>query len=403
VTEPLEPQPRPVSYPLPLHQPVATWILLALIGLVFAVETALGGSTDRDVLIRLGAKVTPLLVDGQYWRLLTSMFLHIGLAHLFFNGYALLVVGTEIERLIGWGRFAAIYFLSGLLGSLASFAFSVNLAAGASGAIFGVIGALGAYFFLHRERLGSWGRARLGNIIFVIVLNLFWGFTQPGIDNYAHLGGLISGAGLGWALAPRYEFDPFNRRVIDRNNLRRYWPALVLAVALLVEGTALAAHAQRDNPQVHLQRAQQAIESQFWAEAASELEQALDLDPSLANAAVYVNLGLAYSHLNDPAREAEAYEQALALDPSLADASIYFQLGLAYNYLDKPDQAAAVYEQALALEPDLSPAHWNLALSYMELHRYADARDQFQAFLELNPDQAAEVQPYLDELQRFLP
>ena len=367
MTEPFEPQTRPVSYPLPLSRPVVTWILLALIVVMFAVETALGGSTDSDVLIRLGAKVTPLIADGEYWRLLTSMFLHIGLAHLFFNGYALAAVGTELERLVGPGRFVAIYFLSGLLGSLASFAFSASLAAGASGAIFGVIGALGAYFFLHRERLGSWGRARLGNIVFLIALNLFWGFTQPGIDNYAHLGGLLSGAGLGWALAPRYEFDPFNRRVTDRNSLKRYWLAPILAVALLVEGTALVADAQRDSPQSHLWRGQQAIENEAWAEAVSELE------------------------------------QALALAPSLANASIYFRLGLAYNYLDQPAQAATAYEQALELEPDLSPAYWNLALSYMELRRYADARAQFEAFLELNPDQAAEVQPYLDELQRFLP
>ena len=367
MTEPFEPQIRPVSYPLPLYRPVVTWILLALIGLMFAVETALGGSTDTEVLVRLGAKVTPLIADGQYWRLLASMFLHIGIAHLLFNGYALLAVGTEMERLIGPGRFAAIYFLSGLLGSLASFAFSVNLAAGASGAIFGVIGALGAFFLLHRERLGSWGRARLGNIVFLIVLNLFWGFTQRGIDNYAHLGGLISGAGLGWALAPRYEFDPFDRHVTDRNSLVRYWLALVLAVALLVEGTALATHTQSSNPKVHLQRAQQASESEAWTEAVSELE------------------------------------QVLALDPSLAGADVYFQLGLAYNYLDEPVPAVEAYEQALTLKPDLSPAHWNLALSYLQLRRYTEARDQFETFLELNPDQAAEVQPYLDELQRFLP
>lgn len=367
MTEPFEPQLRPVSYTLPLHRPVVTWVLLGLIGLMFAVETALGGSTQTDVLVRLGAKVTPLVADGQYWRLLTSMFLHIGVAHLFFNGYALLAVGTEMERLVGPGRFAAIYFLSGLLGSLASFAFSTSLSAGASGAIFGVIGALGAFFFLHRERLGSWGRARLGNILFLVAINLLFGFTQPGIDNLAHLGGMVSGAGLGWALAPRYEFDPFGRKVVDRNSLRRYWPALLLAAAILVEGTALAAHAQRDSSQSHLWRGQQAIEREDWATAASELEQALDLDPAVA------------------------------------DGGLYFQLGLARNYLEEPAQAAEAYEQALALEPDLSPAHWNLALSYIDLRRYAEAQSQLEAYLDLNPDEADQVQPYLDELQRFLP
>lgn len=231
-------QPRRVLFALPLYRPLATWVLLALIVAVFAGETVAGGSTRVLVLVRLGAKVTPLIAAGQYWRLFTCMFLHIGLTHLAFNGYALAVVGTDLERIVGWRRFVAIYLLSGLLGSLASYAFSPSLAAGASGAIFGVIGALAAFFALHRERLGAWGRSRLANMIFLIAINLFFGFTQPGIDNLAHLGGLLSGLGLGWAMAPRYELDSYAVRVVDRNSLRRYWPALAAGLVVLVGGTA---------------------------------------------------------------------------------------------------------------------------------------------------------------------
>jgi rhomboid protease GluP len=236
-------QPRRVSYALPLHKPMATWVLLGLILATFLLETLAGGSTQIDVLVQLGAKVTALVAAGEYWRLFTSMFLHIGLLHLAFNSYALVVIGADLERLLGTGRFLVLYLLSGLFGSLASYAFSTGISAGASGAIFGLIGGLAAFFALHRQQLGAWGKQRLANIAFLIVLNLFFGFTQRGIDNIAHIGGLLSGLALGWALAPRYQFDPISQRLVDRNNLRRYWPALLVAVLLLIGGTALVTFA----------------------------------------------------------------------------------------------------------------------------------------------------------------
>jgi rhomboid protease GluP len=367
VTDPLGMQPRRVSYAVPLSRPIATWILLGAIAVMFIVETLAGGSTNIAVLVRLGAKENSLIAAGQYWRLFTLMFLHIGFAHIFFNGYALAMIGTELERIFGVGRFVAIYFLSGLFGSLASYAFVSNPAAGASGAIFGLIGALAAFFLLHRERLGSWGRARLANIVFLIVVNLFLGFRQPGIDNMAHLGGLVSGFGLGWAMAPRYRLDPFSLRAIDQNRVGRYWPALLLAAGLLVSGTALTTWFQRDSPESHVLRAQDAIEQEKWEVAAVELD------------------------------------QALTQDPSLADASLYFYLGLARNYLEQPELAVVAYQSALALDPGDAASHWLLALTYLELNRYAEAKTHFETYLELRPDAASEVQPYLDALRNLSP
>ncbi|RPI58550.1 MAG: rhomboid family intramembrane serine protease, partial [Chloroflexi bacterium] len=119
MNQPADWQPRPVSYALPFHRPLVTWILLAAIIAVFGLETLAGGSTETEVLVRLGAKVTPLIVAGEYWRLFTAMFLHIGVVHLLFNGYALFAIGTELERILGSVRFTLIYVLAGLLGSLA--------------------------------------------------------------------------------------------------------------------------------------------------------------------------------------------------------------------------------------------------------------------------------------------
>jgi rhomboid protease GluP len=366
VNDAIDLQPRRVLYALPLSRPIVTWVLLGLIAVVFGIETLSGGSTSTEVLVQMGAKVTPLIAAGQYWRLLTSMFLHVGFMHLFFNAYALVAIGTELERLLGWGRYLAIYLLSGLFGSLASYAFSSNLAAGASGAIFGLIGALGAFFTLHRQQLGNWGQRRLLNILLLIAINLFLGFTQPGIDNLAHLGGLVSGFALGWAMAPRYEPDPMHGRLVDRNRLGRYWPALALAVVLLAGGTGLATLAQRNSPQSHLWRVQDAVERQAWDEVVAEVE------------------------------------QALAEDPDMADTSLYFYLGLARNHLDQPRLAAEAYESALELEPDDPASHWNLALTYLQLERYAESKAHFETYLKLSPDRSEEVQPYLDELSRIL-
>jgi rhomboid protease GluP len=365
MTEPIEAQPRRVSFALPFSKPVVTWILLGIIILVFGLETLAGGSTNTEVLVRMGAKVNPLIASGEYWRLLSAMFLHIGIMHLAFNGYALVAIGTELERILGWQRFLTIYILSGLFGGLASYAFSASLSAGASGAIFGMIGALAAFFLRHRQQLGSWGQRRLANIAFLIVINLFLGFTQPGIDNMAHLGGLVSGFCLGWALAPRYKVDPVAMRLVDRNRQGRYWAALGVAVLLLVGGVALVTAIQRDSPASYLLRAEDAIGREAWDEAVVQLEEALVQDPELSDA--------------------------------------HFYLGLAHNHLDEPQLAAEAYESALALEPEFSSAHWNLALTYMDLQRFVEAKDHFEIYLALNPEAAGEVEPYLEELGGVMP
>jgi rhomboid protease GluP len=148
------------------------------------------GSIDQRVLIDFGAKVNTLIQAGEVWRLLTSTFIHIGIIHLVFNLYALWVLGPLTEQSFGHRKYLLIYILSGLGGSLASFLFSPLLSAGASGAIFGLLGALLYYSF---KRPYLW-KSGLGlNLVIVILVNFGFGLSQPGIDNYAHLGGLLTG------------------------------------------------------------------------------------------------------------------------------------------------------------------------------------------------------------------
>lgn len=183
-----------------------TWLIIAINVIVWLLMELNGGSDNSDTLIAFGAKVNELIDQGQVWRLLTAMFLHIGIIHLTVNQYSLYAVGTLLERFMGATRFAILYVLAGLCGSLASYWFSPNaISAGASGAIFGLLGALGIFFLLHRRLFGPAGNRMLANIVAVAAINLVLGASFAGIDNFAHVGGLLGGVALGALLTPRYE------------------------------------------------------------------------------------------------------------------------------------------------------------------------------------------------------
>ncbi|HKI05017.1 MAG TPA: rhomboid family intramembrane serine protease [Thermoanaerobaculia bacterium] len=195
--------------------PVTT-IVLAAIAAMFVAETLLGGSENEGVLLRLGANYAPLVFQGQYWRLVSSMFLHIGFVHLLVNGWALYQLGSLFELLMGSRRMLLVYFVSGTAGSIASLFFTGGLSAGASGAIFGLMGALIAFLLRHRENLTPQAKSLLMQLLFWAGLNVFLGFNIPGIDNAAHLGGCAAGMLLGLALSRRPA--EVRRRALDGNN-----------------------------------------------------------------------------------------------------------------------------------------------------------------------------------------
>lgn len=241
--------PTSVTARLPLSRPRWTFILLGINLLVFVAMTVFGaanglglnGTQDSRVLLLFGAMQNQLIAHGEYYRLFTSMFLHIGLIHLAFNMYALYVIGQDVEQLYGAARFLLIYLLGGLGGSLASYLLSSGgLSAGASGAIFALIGASIAYFYLHRNTFGARGQAQLRSMLMLAGINLLFGFTIPGINNLAHLGGLVFGALVGAILAPRYEapsvFIPTGNALTlrDTTTLARRAPALLGVTALLI-------------------------------------------------------------------------------------------------------------------------------------------------------------------------
>lgn len=166
---------------------------------VFAVQVALGATRDLGTLVSMGAMYPPLIADGQYWRLLTPIFLHGSVFHLLLNSYALFLFGTAVESSFGRVRFAALYVITGFVGAAASFAVGPpgRVSVGASGAIFGLLGAFLAYNLRRRNLSMARGNVRLALVL--VGLNVVFGLTVPGIDNAAHMGGLAAGFAGGLA------------------------------------------------------------------------------------------------------------------------------------------------------------------------------------------------------------
>lgn len=193
-----------------------TFILLAIITFVFLYERYVGATeNDPMKLANLGAIMPDTLEAHEYWRLFTAMFLHASWLHWASNAWALFQLGSLYEILFGTKRLAFIYFTTGICASIASASMHHGPAVGASGAIFGLLGAF--IFSIRRSpryRHQSWTRSLIGQLIFWIVVNIIIGYEVKVIDNTAHIGGLISGLILG-LLPQRVPPPPPGATVID--------------------------------------------------------------------------------------------------------------------------------------------------------------------------------------------
>ncbi len=190
-------------------RPVITYALIIINVLVFLAMYIFGkGSEDTLTLLLFGANYPVLVRAGDYYRLITSAFLHAGLLHLIFNNYALYVIGSQLESFLGKAKFLIIYLVSAICGSLMSMLFSDGISVGASGAIFGLLGSLLYFGYNYRVYLGTVLKSQ---IIPLIILNLVIGFITPGIDNAAHIGGLLGGLGMTMALGIKYKTSTFEK------------------------------------------------------------------------------------------------------------------------------------------------------------------------------------------------
>lgn len=237
-----KPPPRPLE-----DQPWLTYTLMAANALIF-LAGFLSQALELELLLR-GALMPELVVaQGEFYRLLTAMFLHGSLGHVFFNVYAIYIVGRNLEPIFGRARYLLIYLLGGLTGSAASLALGPfdGWSVGASGAVFAIFAAEAAHLYQHRGLYPN-VRARLRHMLFLIVINLVIGFA-PGsrIDNWGHIGGMLGGLALAWRIGPRLNRPTAPLRSMrefaktDSNPLRPRLPELAIYVSLLIGAVVLA-------------------------------------------------------------------------------------------------------------------------------------------------------------------
>lgn len=294
----------------------ATTLLLAINVIVFAVMVVSGGSImdfGGETLVTFGANYGPLTLGGEYWRLVTAGFVHGGLLHIAFNMWCLWSLGQLSERLFGsWITFA-VYILTGVAGAMLSVGWNpARLEVGASGAIFGIAGAILSGIKFGNVSVSSWQKRQIfSSLIFFVGFNLLFGIA-PGIDNMCHLGGLISGLIFGIPLA-----------TASASGKKSYeWATMILAALVLAGVGAQVVKARA--PQGHFVRspnlvrqAQADMESGDFSHAAPLLEKAAEANPD--NAELQALLGYAYEKNNERDKAIAAYQRALKLNPNFSE------------------------------------------------------------------------------------
>lgn len=344
------------------------WFLVMVLSGVSAV------SPETPELLRFGANFGPLTLDGEWWRTLSSTFVHIGLLHLFFNMWALWNLGVFAERMFGNGTYLLIYVASGLGGSLASVAWNPYVtSAGASGALLGVASALAAFLYLgHVAMPARFVRRLRTTLVFLIALTLLFGAVVPGIDNAGHIGGLLVGLVLGAAL---HRPLPVAARAP-----RRFLILPVVAVALLA--TAAIAHERaRNDALLFLADADRLFTAGENAEALSRLDEAVRLGSD--SALLRSEAGLLYLVHERYDEAIENLYAAAALEPERAEH--YNRLALALARRGSGEEALAAIERALELSPDAPHLIDSLGTVRYYRDELDDAVDAYRQAVDLKP------------------
>jgi rhomboid protease GluP len=340
-----------------------------------------------------GANVGPYTLSGQWWRLVTYMFMHEGLMHIGFNMWCLWDLGALCESLYGRWTFGAIYLLTGIGAGLASVAWNPGvLSVGASGAIFGLAGALISSFYLGEFSLPSVAiRGTLKSLLVFAGFNLFFGSMFPGIDNACHIGGLITGLILGALIA----------RLAPNPQAHGGRLSVLLAMGLVLAGSALgvqrwrgapmgfgrsSVYSQRNidqiiaelqkktkqNPQdasAHAALADAYFTKRQFPEGISELQRVLELQPK--NSSALMNLGAAHLSQGQAKEAQDVFTKLLAQEPNNARAHV----GLGVALANQQDHRSAIgeYKAALRLNSQLRGIYYQMGVSQAALKQYDDA------------------------------
>ena len=329
----------------------ATHVIVGLNVLVFVAMVATGASflnPSREQLLRWGANWGPLSLGAQPWRMLTSNYVHIGIIHIGFNMWCLWNLGQLAERVLGRMNYVILYTLCGLSGSLASLWWHpLTVGAGASGAIFGLAGASIAVFYMgHLPIPKAAIQGTMRSLLTFVGYNLLFGLS-PGIDNSAHIGGLVAGLAMGAALS---------KHILVAPEVRRTWARvtwIVMALILFMANGAI----RRLYPQIpmladpkyvaaqQIQGAKTALQRGQTQQAISQLQEAIEQQPNSAEA--HYLLGEAYLSQGKPDPAIAAFQEALRLNPRYAEADI--GLGSAYLSKGMKQEADEAFKKAAEL------------------------------------------------------
>ena len=353
-----------------------TQIILGINVAVF-VGMALAGASitapNSAVLLHWGANYGPDTIAGQWWRLLTCVFVHIGIIHIGLNMWCLWGLGRLAEAIYDHWTFAAVYLITGVSASVASLVWDpARLSAGASGAIFGIAGALIASLYLGEFAIPKTSvSAMLQSVVRFAGINLVFGAMAGHTDNAAHVGGLLSGLILGALIA---------KAAPDNQNLGRRAGVLFLGVLLAFGGAAWLQHSR--GYVIHAAQGQTLLDERKTDQAITELQAAVRQRPDYVSA--HFELARAYwTKGNFPSAESEL-KRVIELDPK--DGRAYFYLGMAYLDQNQPQPARASFMQLLNLDPKDADAHFGLGLASAAEQNYSGALEQYKLTLQLDPN-----------------
>jgi Flp pilus assembly protein TadD len=334
------------------------------------------------------------------------MFLHGGFFHIAMNMWCLWNLGALCESLYGRFTYAAIYLITGVAGGLASVGWNPSvLSVGASGAIFGLTGALIASFYLGEFSLAGISiKGTLSSLLFFAGFSLFLGKVVPGIDNACHIGGLVSGLILGGLIAlAAPERDKPTARI-----------GVLLFVVVLLAGSAVGVYrwrgggthfgamdAQRNidriigefqkkvqqnpqDPSAHYALAHAYFTKGQFPEGESELKRVLDLQPQ--NARARMDLGALYLRQNQPKEAQEEFTTLVAQDAK--DANAHIGLGMALADQSNHEDAIKEYQTALRLDPQARDVYYRMGISQVELKKYDEAIASYLKEQERSGDDA---------------
>ncbi|HEY61720.1 MAG TPA: rhomboid family intramembrane serine protease [Anaerolineae bacterium] len=234
-TPPPQVAPRRIAIQMTKNKPIATYVILAITVAIYFFQMGTQYLFNVDIPAAYGMKVNEMIARGQFWRLLTPIFLHGSILHIGFNMYALYLFGPSLERYYGKSRFIVLYFLSGFAGNVFSMMFSTSPSLGSSTAIFGLLGAQGVFIHQNRDILGERSSGALKSIISVAVINLLIGLS-PGIDNWGHVGGLLGGTLFAWFAGPLLTLEGIYPQIKlgDRRDHGEIFRALIVVSAFFV-------------------------------------------------------------------------------------------------------------------------------------------------------------------------